>query len=187
MFFSKLIKWTIFFSKLIKCSMSFSKLIKWLSWLRSTIQRKATNLSFEPVQRKWSGWFKDFNPGYKMPSTDDYKWLYPSLEAQDHVHWRCLWLCYTFIDRHPMVVSMVLRARSFRDVCFVSDSVTEPRPGAVIKYNDRQSKNGCLVTSDGCLVTSDSCLVTKVSFPGSCPPMYVCEPGNEITKSLLFS
>ena len=108
--------------------------------------------------------------------------------------WGCLWLCYTFIDRHPMVVSMVLRARSFRDVCFVSDSVTEPRPGAVIKYNDRQSKNGCLVTSDGCLVTSDSCLVTsdgclvtsngclvtsngclvtKVSFPGSCPPMYV--------------
>ena len=54
---------------------------------------------------------------------------------------------------------MVLRARSFRDVCFVSDSVTEPRPGAVIKYNDRQSKNGCLVT--------------KVSFPGSHPPMYV--------------
>ena len=61
---------------------------------------------------------------------------------------------------------MVLKARSFRDVCFVSDSVTEPRPGAVIKYNDRQSKNGCLVTSDGCLVT-------KVSFPGSRPPIYV--------------
>ena len=47
---------------------------------------------------------------------------------------------------------MVLRARSFRDVCFVTDSVTEPKPGAVIKYNDRQSKNGCLVTSDICLV-----------------------------------
>ena len=68
---------------------------------------------------------------------------------------------------------MVLKARSFHDVCFVSDSVTEPRPGAVIKYNDRQSKNGCLVTSDGCLVTSDGCLVTKVSFPGSRPPIYV--------------
>ena len=94
---------------------------------------------------------------------------------------------------------MLLRARSFRDVCFVSDSVTEPRPGAVIKYNDRQSKNGCLVTSDGCLVTndgclvtsdgclvtSDGCLVTKVSFPGSCPPMYVSLRMRQL--SLLFS
>ena len=87
---------------------------------------------------------------------------------------------------------MLLRARSFRDVCFVSDSVTEPRPGAVIKYNDRQSKNGCLVTSDGCLVTSDGCLVTsdgclvtKVSFPGSHPPMYVSLGMRH--KILLFS
>lgn len=41
-----------------------------------------------------------------------------------------------------MVVSTVLKARNFHDVCFVTDSVTEPKPGAVIKYNDRQSKNG---------------------------------------------
>ena len=40
-----------------------------------------------------------------------------------------------------MVVSTVLKARSFRDVCFVSDSVAEAKPGAVINYNNRQSES----------------------------------------------
>ena len=39
---------------------------------------------------------------------------------------------------HPMVVSTTLRARNYRDVIFVSDSVLEPKPGATAGYSDRK-------------------------------------------------
>ena len=39
-----------------------------------------------------------------------------------------------------MVVAAVLKARSFRNICFVTDSVLEPVPGARVKYMDRQCK-----------------------------------------------
>ena len=44
------------------------------------------------------------------------------------------------LSRHPMVVAAVLKARSFRNICFVTDSVLEPVPGARVKYMDRQCK-----------------------------------------------
>ena len=45
---------------------------------------------------------------------------------------------------HPMVVSMVMKARSFSNVCFVTDSVMEPKPGATVKYMGRERKSVCM-------------------------------------------
>ncbi len=39
-----------------------------------------------------------------------------------------------------MVISTVLKARKMEDIIFVSDSVSEPKAGAVINYMDRQSE-----------------------------------------------
>lgn len=39
---------------------------------------------------------------------------------------------------HPLTVSTILRARSFQNICFVTDSVAEPMSRQVIHYLDRQ-------------------------------------------------
>lgn len=39
-----------------------------------------------------------------------------------------------------MVVATALKARDFKDVIFVSDSVLEPKPGATVTYLSRKSK-----------------------------------------------
>lgn len=61
---------------------------------------------------------------------------------------------------HPMMVATVLRARSFRDVCFVTDAVLEPRPGARASYSGRQLE----VAQDGRTVS----LLGEGILAGSC-------------------
>ena len=52
----------------------------------------------------------------------------------------CAFLLYMFCFRHPMVVATALKARDFKDVIFVSDSILEPKPGAVVSYLERKSE-----------------------------------------------
>lgn len=40
-----------------------------------------------------------------------------------------------------MVVATVLKARNFKDIIFVSDSVLEPKAGATVNYLDRKSES----------------------------------------------
>jgi hypothetical protein len=44
-----------------------------------------------------------------------------------------------------MVVATVLRARDFKDIIFVSDSILEPKPGATVNYLDRKSETPPLI------------------------------------------
>ena len=39
---------------------------------------------------------------------------------------------------HPLTLSTILRARNFKNICFVTDSVAEPTSGQVISYLSRQ-------------------------------------------------
>ena len=41
-----------------------------------------------------------------------------------------------------MVVATALKARNFKDVIFVSDSILEPKAGATVSYLDRKGKTG---------------------------------------------
>ena len=72
------------------------------------------------------------------------------------------------LGRHPMVISTVLKARNTNDVIFVSDSVLEPKPGAIVNYLDRKSESAIHKhTSKHCLfLHSPGSRGRQVSFPG---------------------
>ena len=44
----------------------------------------------------------------------------------------------SLLTRHPMALSLVLKARKFSDVCFVTDSVMEGRCGTTARYSGRE-------------------------------------------------
>lgn len=64
--------------------------------------------------------------------------------------------------RHPLTVATILRARSFKNICFVTDSVAEPIPGKIIRYLDRQCKpiSLLLIVISWGLITCIHCKVT---------------------------
>ena len=49
-----------------------------------------------------------------------------------------LWQYTLIIHRHPLAVSTALRARNFKDIIFVTDSVMEPKEGATVNYINRK-------------------------------------------------
>ena len=44
------------------------------------------------------------------------------------------------VHRHPLAVSTALRARNFKDIIFVTDSVMEPKEGASVNYINRKCR-----------------------------------------------
>lgn len=57
------------------------------------------------------------------------------------------WQYSLIVHRHPLTVSTALRARNFKDIIFVTDSVMEPKEGATVNYINRKCTEAMSVCS----------------------------------------